>query len=455
MPKMNISQEWDAEERLEQNENFYSHSEPVSLNQLFDDPLLNEYLIVLVKANYDVRLAFAKIREALAMRQMSAAKLLPAIDGRIDYNSSKPAGGILSPQGSTSSGGGSGLAGIPLDIKSQSFLCDFDALWELDLFGRTRKEVASATAFIQMQAASYHSLILSLTAEFARIYLELRRSQHLLNLVNEEVRLLNEKTKIIQGRLNTGLDSELIFLDSQAASESVSAELPIYEGQISSLIYQLSILLGKPPQSLFDELNAGRDVPAIKETIPIGFPSELLRRRPDIRYAEREIAKTTADLGVAIADLFPKITLLGNYGYQNLHLGNTRGAGESFGYGGDILTPLFHGGNLRANVRRNQWIRYQAFLSYEQTVLRALEEAESSIANFQKSQKSFQYKKEAYMRYRKRVASTQDLYKNGVANQLQLIDNTLDSINAEKEWVDAMIDSEIQLIALYKALGGV
>lgn len=178
-----------------------------------------------------------------------------------------------------------------------------------------------------------------------------------------------------------------------------------------------------------------------------------MRRRPDIRYAEHEIEKATAEVGVAVADLFPRITLLGNFGYQNLHLGNTRGEGESWGYGGNLLSPLFHGGSLRANIRKSKWVRYQTFLSYEQTVLRALEEAESAIARYTKSQESLAFTDRSLSKNLELFDSTRSLYDHGIANQLQLIERELNTVQAEINWTNAKVNSEIQLIALYKALG--
>jgi len=453
VPNLELSENWDAETSSKRDAAIFSHSEPLELGDLFDDQLLREYLELLIIANHDIQIASAKVCEAFALRQISAAKLFPIVDGRIAYNTSKPAGGILESSATTNQGGGA-LAGIPLNIKQQNFIADFDAIWELDLFGKRQREVESATAFVQMEEASYYSVLVSLTAEFARVYLELRRSQSVLDLVQRQIQLLNEKRQVTQDRLAQGLDSELLFLDSQASLDQLLAEAPFYEGEIRSLMYRLSVLLGKTPESLTAELNQRREVPTIKETIPVGFPADLLRRRPDIHVAERELAKATADVGVAVADLFPKITLFGNYGYQNLHLGRSKGDGESWGFGGDLLSPIFHGGSLRANVRRNRWIRHEAFLSYEQAVLRALEESESSIAKFQTSQQTLRHKRDVYLRELQLLSHTQGLYDDGLVNRQQLLDSELDCIRAKREWVNANVDSEIQLITLYKAIGG-
>lgn len=443
VPEVEISENWQSDSL-----STLSCGSLLEVGELFDDCLLNTYLEQLLHDNYDLKRASIKICEAFALRDISAAKLLPFIDGRIAYNSAKPAGGILQP-GDFSSGS----VGIPLNIKQQTFISDFDAFWEIDLFGGRQREVESATASIQMERASYHDLIVSLTAEFSRTYLKLRERQKRLELVRKERDVLKEIVEEYQKRLDQGLDSEFFLLDSEKDYEQLAAEVPMLEGEILSLIYHLSILLGKPPEALVKELSSAAELPQMISVIPVGFPSDLLRRRPDIRFAERQIAKATADVGVAVADLFPKFTLTGNYGFQNLHLGNTRGNGESWGYGGNLITPFFHGGSLKANVKRFQFIRMESLMAYEQAVLRALEESESTIASFLKSRESTQNREKGWMRADQLFAHGERLYEMGLSDTLRLLERKRRAIQAEREWATSYVETEIQLIALYKSLG--
>lgn len=452
IPVLEVEENWQLEDSFEGPFSDLSCSRTMEVDALFDDPLLRKYLERLRCDNNTLKIASIKVCEAYALRGISAAKLQPFIDGRIAYNSAKPAGGILTPEDGSEVDGGV-LSQIPLNLKQQTFLSDFDALWEIDLFGRRQREVESATAFIQMQRASYHDLIVSLTAEFARTYLKLRREQKVLELVLEEMDILHKVIKEYDQRFNLGLDSQFFLLDSERQYEQLAAEAPFLEGEIRSLIYQLSVLLGQTPESLICELAPVQNLPEMRSEIPVGFPSELLRRRPDIRYAERQLAKSTAEVGVAVAEFFPKLTLTGNFGFQNLHLGQTRGEGEGWGYGGNLFTPLFHGGSLRANLNRYQLRRMESFIAYEEAVLKALEESESAIARFLKSQESLRSRGLAYTRSVQLMDLRQKLFEGGLSDNLQLMERKQKAIQAEREWVVALADTEIQLIALYKSLG--
>lgn len=443
VPYVDTSTHWQVQEETE----VFSSENPLALGELFNDALLKDYLKALLLQNPDARIASLKVCEAFALRQMSAAKLYPFIDGRVAYFAAKPAGGILQADGVDA-------IGIPLNIKQQTFIADFDAIWEIDLFGRNQREMESAIAFVEMERASYDSLLISLSAEFTRTYLELRRAQNNLALLSEQVQLLQEKKERIQERLAYGLDAALEVLNIEVLIDNLSLEIFYNEGEMRSFMYRLAVFLGKTPTALMADLQENAHIPQIKERIPLGFPSELLRRRPDISYAEKQAAQATADLGVSIADLFPKLSLRGNLGFENLHLGNTRGSGESFGFGGNFLTPLFHGGSLKAHVQKNQCIRQQTLINYEAVVLRALEESESAIMRFFKSKQMDEKKRSAYAKEEMLFNHMHARYQHGLANHVQLIDSKLSLLKEQKEHINAQIDSEIKLVALYKALGG-
>lgn len=460
LPPMQMETKWHADdERDSQQKELLSHSNPLALGELFDDPLLQHYLQLIACNNHDAKIAAVKVQEAFALRRISAAKLLPVIDGRINYSRSDPAGGALTPNtGSTTTPAAAASTGgvfgqLPLNLLQQTFIADFDALWEIDLFGRNRREVESATAFIHSEQASYDWLLISLTAEFARHYLELRRSQNHLELAQRKIALLEQRKGVAKKRQHHGLNADTEWLSTDVLIAAAAAEIPLDRAEILASMYHLSFLLGYPPDRLVADLEEIK-IPLIKETIPIGFPSDLLRRRPDIRIAEQQLAQATANVGVAVAELFPKLTLMGNYGFESLHLGNTKGKGESWGYGGSLLGPIFHGGSLRANLAKNMWIRDENFIGYQQAVLRALEESESAIARFLKSAQSLHYTKNIFSGQQKLLVHSEERYKSGLDNRLQLLEYQLALIDAERQWIDAEINHQLYLIALYKALGG-
>jgi NodT family efflux transporter outer membrane factor (OMF) lipoprotein len=455
VPEVKVQKTWHARQAFPEQESDggVTFSDPLELGEVFEDLLLPQYLNTIACNNHDVKIAYAKVCEAFALRQMTASKLYPSIGGRIDYSRSLPAGGILRSN-QDAAAGGSPLGGIPLNLKQQTFLANFDALWELDFFGKTQREVESSTASIHMEIESYYASLISLMAEFGRTYLELRRTQQNLLLLQKEAAILLEKERMRAARLTVGLDSELSYLESKSAIRKLNAEIPLLEGEILHQMYSLSVLLGGTPDSLVEQLRASAPLPRVKRPIPVGFPSDLLRRRPDVRLAERNLAKSTADVGVAVAEFFPKIALDGSYGFQNLHLGAAKGSGESWSYGGNLLTPLFQGGKLRANLKRYQWIRREARVAYEKAVFQALEESESAIARMIASEQSLREKDKVYKAREKIFKHMEERYKRGLVDRLSLLDENINVILAEKEWVNQEADYGIQLIALYKALGG-
>jgi NodT family efflux transporter outer membrane factor (OMF) lipoprotein len=452
VPHVPIPEEWQKESFTSNDIELDPCGELLSMWELFDDPLLTEYLKSIIYTNLDVKLAYAKVYEAYSMRRMAVATLFPFLDGRVDYHTSKPAGGILT--GQDTGGGVSPLGMIPLNLKQQSFLADFDAAWELDFFGRRRSEVEAATAFVGMEIENRNLVLVTLLSEFGRTYLELRKQQKNAALFEREINIMMERKEQGEIRLENGLASEQSVLEMDASVRRLKADLATLEGNISSSIYHLSILAGKPPYALVDELKTLSYFPEMRNKIPVGVPSHLLRRRPDIRRAERQIAQATAEIGVAVGELFPKIVIDGSYGFQNLHLGNLKGQGESYSFGGNLLVPLFHGGKLRANVAKSQWIRKEALIQYENTVIKALEEAESAMVRLIKSKESLEEKYEAYTNQKQMLSHIQDLFDNGLANQIDLLDAQINSLNAEISWITQEGDTGIQLIALYKALGG-
>lgn len=447
VPAIEIEEEWDAAADPIVN------ASPVSLEELFDDPLLSRYLHLLEQNSPDLQIARTKVFQAYAQRNISAAKLLPFFDLNVNNSGAKPAGGILNSGDST--GGGSSVTGIPLLLKQKSFLVEFDALWEIDFFGKTRREVEGATALVGMEYASYDFTLLTLKSEFARIYFELRENQELLRIINEEASLLEREQRLLKGRFGAGIDAETTYLRTDTLLANLQAQIPPLQSSILKDIYQLSVLIGQTPRSLRAELEASAaPMPTITKTIPVGFPSELIRRRPDIRMAERQLAKAAADVGVAIAQLFPKLTLRGSYGYQDLSIGQASGDGKSWSYATGLLTPIFHAGALRANVSGSKWAHQEAFLNYENSVLKALEETETAIARFVESQKALSKKQAALQNQTRIFKHAKDIFLHGLTNEQALLNQEQELIERRKDVVSQQAVAATSLVALYKALGG-
>lgn len=453
IPHVPTEEAWHAARGQNEYLDSREHGQVLKMWELFDDPLLANYLESLIELNLDVKAAYAKVRQAYAARKIAKAGLFPFLNNRVDYHSSKPAGGILtSPQDVPV--GNQPLGGIPLNLKEQTFLADFDAVWEIDFFGKRRNEIDSATALFEMQIENKRAVYVALLAEFGRNYLELRRNQASRAIFAREIEVLSERVELGKKRLREGLDSEMALLGVESLLRNAKGKLFEADAIIASLIYHLSRLLGKPPGALYNELSPASPIPVMVDKIPVGIPSEILRRRPDIRAAEKELAEKTADVGVAVADLYPRVIIDGSYGFQDLHLGLMKGKGESWSFGGNVLTPVFHWGELRGEVEKKHWIRMGAMIEYQNTVLMAFEEVESSMARLLMSKESLQEKDEGYKKQRELLRHTKDLVLHGLANQIDLDEAELNTLKEEQDFVQQMGETAIQLIALYKALGG-
>lgn len=447
LPQVPVPQEWNSSNDAE----IITDACVVNWWEQLNDPFLNQAIPLLACRNHDIRIAYAKVQEALALRKMTSSKLFPQLDGHVQYNHAFPAGGVLSPTGTP---GISATPGIPLNLEQTVFLAAFDALWELDLFGRTRREIDSAQASYLMENDRRNLTLISILGEFGRTYLQARRAQIQRTLLGREVEILERETALRTERVDRGLDRAANLSTLQASLEQLRSTQPQIEAEYFALSYHLSVLLGDLPNEILQDFDVSCSLPDTPDALSIGIPSELLRRRPDIRLAEHNIARATAEVGIATADLFPRITLTGRYGYEYLRLGMTRGEGETWGYGGDLLTPIFRAGQLRSNLQRNQWMRKESFLSYEQTVLRAFEETQTALLRYIKAKEAENSLKIAYQRSSDAAYYSKEQFNHGLINEILHLESQRALIESERAFADAKMESGIQFIALYKSLGG-
>ncbi len=427
-------------------------------------------------ANLNVRLSTIRLAESRSQRQISGADQFPTLQGDGSYTrervSSKGVLGLIGGSGSggTSFGSMGGMAngtngrsgGIPSTVTGGTTVppfnlwqYGFDASWELDLWGRVRRELESADASLEASAEARRNSLLSVVAEVARDYIQLRGVQTQLAIAEDNIRTARESLELTQARYRGGLTTDLDVANAAAQLATNQAEVPQLEQQQDEQINALSFLLGEAPQALRAELITPGAVPPVPPRVPVGLPSELARRRPDIRQAEAQLHAATADIGVAVADFYPKVTLDGSLGLQALKakdLGNW--AARQYGLGPTISIPIFEGGRLRATLQLRKVEQQEAALNYQQTVLQAWHDVDNAMTAYAAEQRRRDALAESVTQNRRALDLSRQRYTQGVADFLNVLDAERALLQAQLQLAESTTTVSQNLVQLYKALGG-
>lgn len=434
----------------------FTTDQPAELTQwwtTFNDFMLDSLIARAVAANLDLQLAEARIREARAARGVVAAEGLPTIDATGSYAHSRRSENAFS-FGNFSNGGGS-IGNSAFDLESELFQVGFDATWELDVFGRVRRSVEAAEADIAAAEENRRDVLVTVLAEVARNYVELRGLQQQLAVARGNIATQQETVELTQARFQAGLTSALDVAQSEAQLATTQSQVPLLETALKQTIHGLSVLLGQEPIALLEELSPQAPIPQMPLETAIGLPSDLLRRRPDIRRAERELAAATARIGVATADLFPRFSLTGLLGLQSLDLGDLAlGSSRFWTTGPNISMPLFEAGRIRANIRVQNARQEQALARYEKTILTALADVENTLVAYAKEQVRRRALAAAVDANRQAVDLANERYTKGLADFLNVLESQRSLYLSQDQLVQSEETVVENLIALYKALGG-
>jgi outer membrane protein, multidrug efflux system len=402
-----------------------------------NDEHLSSLIERAVNGNLDVKDARARIREARAQRSIARSDLFPALEA---------AGSAGWSRSSEDTG-----AGETRDF----YAAGFDAGWELDLFGGTRRSVETAEAAIQAGQENLHDVLVSLTAEAALNYIEVRTYQKRLAVTVANLTIQQETYSLIQSRYQAGLDDELAIQQARSSLESTRSQIPTLRTSLEGAMNRIAVLLGEQPGALHEQLETFQPVPVVPLEVAVGVPADTLRRRPDIRKAERDLAAQTARIGVAVADLYPTFTLNGSIGIEALSLGNLITAGSrTFSIGPRILWPIFNAGSIRANIEVQSAIQEQAMIQYESTVLSALEEVENALAAYGEEQVRRRSLDEAADAAKQALELAQYKYQTGLIDFITVLDAQRSLLNYEDQLVQSTGSITSNLVRLYKALGG-
>lgn len=417
--------------------------------QEFHDPLLDRCIEAAACCNKDILTAGAAIFQARAVRQMAASQLFPQVNGNFDASRT-----YFSKNGPLFQSGTALLQAHVPQIQNV-YTALIDASWEIDLFGKIRRGIEAADAELGSAIEEKNDILISVIAEVARNYIDLRSAQQKAVLIEDYISLLEEEAAVVQDQYQRGLVDRLNVENIEAEIATQKASLPTICAEIYQYIYALSILTGELPEALFEELHPTRPLPKPEEQIVCGLRSDLLRRRPDIRQAERTLAAATANIGVAVASFFPSLSLTGNIGLQSVMIRNLFQAGsKTWSIGAGSVLPIFQGGNLIGNLRLSEGQAAAAAFTYQQTILKALQEAESVLIAYTKEAESRDHLKEAVERYAELNFLTKERYEKGLVNINKLFDSDRQLNTSKQNLLDAEKTLLLDLIALNKALGG-
>jgi multidrug efflux system outer membrane protein len=413
----------------------------------FNDVELDSLIQRATQSNLDLRVAEARLRQARAVRGGSAANLLPAIDAtgsaaRAKQSKNQPFLGALPLPPS-----------FPFEYSV--YQAGFDASWELDLFGGKRRALEAATADWEGAIEARNDAMVSMLAEVGRNYVELRGTQQRLNIVQGDLRLQEEALELTRARLQSGVATELDVTRAAALLAGLQAAIPPLETEERAAVYGLAVLLGQPPGDLVTELSAPSSLPPAPAEVPIGLPSDLLRRRPDVRRAERQLAAETARIGVAKADWFPKISLTGDVGAESVSVSKWFDPGSRFwSIGPSLQWKALDFGRVRAEVRAQTAVQEAALAMYQKAVLVSLQEAENAIVAYAQEQVRHRALRDAVAESRHSLDLADALYKYGRITFLDVLDVRRSLYQADDQLALSDQTVSLDLIALYKALGG-
>lgn len=409
----------------------------------FHDPTLDALVDRALEGSLDLREAAARVREARALRGRTAADLGPSVDvsGSADYD--------------RYSENGFGNFGDPGD-ETDLYQVGFDATWELDVFGGVRRAVEAADADIDVAVESARDTRVTLLAEVARNYAEFRSFQSRLAIANENIRIQQDTVDISADRFDAGLSSELEVAQARAQLETTRSLVPVLETGLKRAAFRLDVLLGKAPGTLMPELAAVAPVPTTSGEIPVGLPAELLRRRPDIRSAERTVAAATARIGEATADLYPRFALAGSFGLESEDIGSLFDADSRYWSFGPLTVrwPIFDSGRIRSNIRAREARQEQTVIAYERTVLEAYEEVAGALVAYVQVRQRRDALARAVESNQRAVDLANELWTRGLTDFLNVLDTQGDLFLLQDQLAESQAGVTTNLIALYKALGG-
>ena len=402
-----------------------------------DDPVLTGLIDQAVAENLDIKEAESRVREARFRRLKSRAALFPTLDTTASARKS-----------GTREDGGSAT-------ESELYAAGFDAGWELDLFGGVRRSVEASQADLEAGVEDLHDVMVTLLSEVAVNYIDLRTYQARLAVAEKNVSSQKETWELLRVLSEAGMGDELAVAQARYNLESSQATIPGLEAGLEAAANRLAVLVGRPAGSLQGELADVRPVPTVSIKLAVGVPADVIRQRPDIRQAERELAAQTSRIGEAEADLYPQFTLNGSIGLEALSFGDLfSSSNRIWSIGPSLRWPVFDAGAVRSNIKIQTELQQQALIRYKAVVLSALEEVENALTAYAKEQQKLGMLQTAADSAQSAVKLAGQRYATGMIGFSDVLDAQRSLLSFEDQLAQSRGVVLSDLVQLYKALGG-
>jgi NodT family efflux transporter outer membrane factor (OMF) lipoprotein len=422
---------------------------------VFNDPVLNSLVESAYQQNLPLQISGLRILQARAQLGVVVGNLYPQLQqgrGGADYSR-------ISENAPNS---------LNSDNTFWQFNAGFDAAWELDVWGKYRRAVEAGVANLETSIADYDDVLVSLTAEVALTYVLLRTFEERLEIARQNVTIQERSLQIAEIRFKAGAVTELDVVQAKSLLRDTEASIPRFEANIRQVKNALAILLGKLPGEIDGMISGNRIIPEAPPEVVVDIPAELMRRRPDIRLAEYQIATQTPLIGVSKAELFPAFQLFGSIGLASSTSKNTIAGGSSGSSFSDLFTSdsieflggpsvtwnLFNYGRIKNQVRTEDALLQQLIVNYEDTVLRAQQEVEDSLVGFLGRQEEAGYLLDSVKAYQRSVDLSMLQYREGLIDFQRVLDSQRFLVREQDLWTTTRGDVILNLVSLYKALGG-
>ncbi len=455
-PCMNIPKKWGN--ATEDNQKKPPRWEEIYWWKNYKDPLLTYLVEETLKSNYDLKTAFAKICQSRALLLGVEATMVPKIDAVGSFM--KNANSLNTQDFSTQagqdvllpSGGPGSVAGRYFDIYKAGLVTN----WEIDLFGRIRRNIESSEADLDAQVEDMHNTLLTLVADVAFAYINLRGYQYQLEITQKSVAAWESIYKLNQSLFKAGRVTEIEVAQAKASRDQAKATLFPLQENIKKALHQLAVLVGKSPTCLYGLLSKAKPIPCIPSEIFAGLPSDLLKRRPDIREAERNLASATAQIGVAEGALFPVFSLTGAaVGLQSNKATNLFSIASGFySFGPSFVWPIVDFGRVRAKIEAAIAVRDENLYQYKSTLLRALADVENALVSYASEAKRLYDLKESYKASKTAADLSLIRYEAGRINFINVLQAELTYQNYALTLAISQTTLALNSVSLYKALGG-
>ncbi len=398
----------------------------------FNDPVLSTLIERALAGNLDLQLAKARLHEARARLGLANSAEFPNLTGS-----------------------GSATRSRSNNQTHDFFSAGFDATWELDIFGGVRRSREAARADLAAGEEDLRDVLVSLLGEVATNYLDARTYQSRLTATADNIKLQKDTLQLADWRNQAGLSDELAVQQARYNLASTRAQLPTLRTGLEGSLNRLAVLTGAEPGRIHEMLKSPAPIPSPPLTVTVGIPAETLRQRPDLRRAEFQLAASTARIGVAVSDLYPKFRLSGSIGIESVDSADILAAsGRNWNFGPSFSWVLFDGGQIRRNIEVQSALQEQALIQYRSVVLAALEEVENSLTSYVEEQRRYQALAEATQAARAAAALARDKYQAGLQDFFTVLDAQRSLLSSEDQLSQSQGAIGSDLVRIYKALGG-